>query len=82
MLCNAVGGADLVLSPGVDGIVVPDLEPTSLAEGIRGACYMSDSELLGMKRAALAKSKELFQPENYVAQMIGFLGALRGACRE
>ena len=43
---------------------------------------MSDSELLGMKRAALAKSKELFQPKNYVAQMTGFLGALRGACRE
>lgn len=82
MLRNAVGGADLVLSPGVDGIVVPDLEPTSLAEGIRSACYMSESELLGMKRAALAKSKELFQPKNYVAQMTGFLGALRGACRE
>lgn len=81
MLCNAVGGADLVLSPDVDGIVVSDLEPTSLVEGIRSACYMSDSELLGMKRAALAKSKELFQPENYVATMTGFLGDLREACR-
>lgn len=80
MLCNAVGGADLVLSPGVDGIVVPDLKLASLAEGVRSACCMSDDELIDMKRATLAKSKELFQPENYVVQMTEFLGSLRGAC--
>lgn len=80
MLCNAVGGADLVLSPGVDGIVVPDLKLASLAEGVRSACCMSDDELIDMKRVTLAKSKELFQPENYVVQMTEFLGSLRGAC--
>ena len=41
---------------------------------------MSDDELIDMKRVTLAKSKELFQPENYVVQMTEFLGSLRGAC--
>lgn len=79
MLCNAVGGADLVVSPGVDGIVVPDLEPGSLADGIATACDMEDDELLAMKRAALAKSKELFQPENYMREFSEFMEGLRKA---
>lgn len=78
MICNAVGGADLVLSSGVDGLVVPDLEVTSIAEGIRAACDMDDDSLFTMKRAALAKSKSLFQPERYVSELSGSYGPFRG----
>lgn len=79
MLCNAVGGADLVLSPGIDGLVVPNLEPSSLIEGLKAACNMDDNALLVMKRAALDKSKHLFEPEGYVEDFSDFLDTLRGA---
>ncbi len=78
MLCNTVGGADLVLSPGIDGLVVPDLEPASLAAGIKAACDMDDDALLAMKRAALSKAKQLFQPENYMEDLTDFLASLQG----
>lgn len=77
MLCNAVGGADLVLESGVDGIVVPDLCAGSLVNGVIAACNMDDARLLAMKRAALAKSKELFQPENYVGGFLEFMESLK-----
>lgn len=80
MLCNAVGGADIVLSPGIDGLVVPDLGLDSLTSGIEAACDMDDGALLAMKRAALEKSKRLFQPENYVAELSEFLKSLLGSC--
>lgn len=78
MLCNAVGGADLVLSPGIDGLVVPDLEPASLVAGIKAACDMDDDALLAMKRAALLKAKQLFQPESYMEDLSDFLASLQG----
>lgn len=78
MLCNTVGGADLVLLPGIDGVVVPDLEPASLVAGIKAACDMDDDALLAMKRAALSKAKQLFQPENYMEDLSDFFASLQG----
>lgn len=77
MLCNEVGGADSVLRSGVDGIVVPDLEPASVRGGLESACGMSDSELLRMKAAALNKSHELFEQERYRAGFSAFLESVR-----
>lgn len=76
MLCNAVGGADLVLESGIDGIVVPDLSADSLVNGLTTACNIDDTPLHAMKCAALAKSEELFRPENYVGEFSEFMESL------
>ena len=65
MLCNEVGGADIILETGVDGIVISDMGEKSMEEGIKVACSLSDCELMAMKKAALDKALQLFSPAEY-----------------
>lgn len=66
MLCNAVGGADLVLENGRDGIVIPDCSGGSMDEALRITCNMDDSDLARMKHAAFVKARRLFSQETYI----------------
>ncbi len=65
MLCNEVGGADIILETGVDGIVISDMGEKSMEEGIKVACSLSDCGLMTMKKAALDKALQLFSPAEY-----------------
>ena len=73
MLCNAVGGADLILENMIDGIVIPDLSNQALLDGITSACNLTDQELTSMKRAALEKALELFESDSYIDSFSSFL---------
>ena len=73
MLCNAVGGADLILENNIDGIVIPDLSSQALHDGITSACNLTDYELANMKQAALKKALSLFESDNYIDSFSSFL---------
>ena len=73
MLCNAVGGADLILENNIDGIVIPDLSSQALLGGITSACNLTDYELASMKQAALKKALSLFESNNYIDSFSSFL---------
>ena len=76
MLCNAVGGADLILENMIDGIVIPDLSNRALLDGITSACNLTDHELTSMKRAALEKAIKLFESDNYIDSFSSFLNSV------
>lgn len=76
MLCNAVGGADLILENKIDGIVISDLSNQALLDGVISACNLSDYELLNMKQAALQKALNLFEPNNYIDSFSSFLNSV------
>lgn len=75
MLCNAVGGADLVLDNGRDGVVIPDCSRESMDEALRITCNMNDSDLENMKHAACAKAQRLFSQQSYVEPFGAYLDA-------
>ena len=76
MLCNAVGGADLILENMIDGIVIPDLSNQALLDGITSACNLTDHELTSMKRAALEKALKLFESDTYIDSFSSFLNSV------
>lgn len=76
MLCNAVGGADLILENMIDGIVIPDLSNQALLDGITSACNLTDHELTSMKRAALEKALKLFESDNFIDSFSSFLNSV------
>ena len=73
MICNSVGGADVVIDSDVDGIVISDLTRASMANGLKKACSMDEKSLSAMKRAALKKARGLFAMENYRCSFSSFL---------
>ena len=79
MLCNSVGGADSIIDPDMDGIVIPDLSKTSIVDGLNKACAMDESSLNAMKQASLEKARGLFDMENYRCGFSSFLTRVREA---
>lgn len=79
MICNSVGGADAVIDPDVDGIVIPDLTKASMVHGLAKACGMDEKSLNAMKQAALGKARDLFGMENYQRGFSSFLEKVQKA---
>lgn len=80
MLCNRVGGADLVIENEVEGLVIDDCSPLHMEEAIRFACEMDDVKLRDMKTAAFKKAQQLFNLDNYIEPFSAFMNELsRGA---
>lgn len=73
MLCNKIGGADLVIDNGIDGLVIDSCSSSCMDDALRLACNMSDVKLVEMKRAAFEKAQRLFNLDNYIEAFGSFM---------
>lgn len=73
MLCNRVGGAEVLLEDRVDGYLVDTADEATLVAALEQLCDTPDVTLCEMKQAARRKAMELFSLQNYVELMRQFL---------
>ena len=73
MLCNRVGGAEMLLEDRVDGYLIDTADESALIAALEQLCGMSNEALCEMKQAARRKAMGLFSLQNYVESMRQFL---------
>ncbi|MBS5500810.1 MAG: glycosyltransferase family 4 protein [Collinsella stercoris] len=73
MIANKVGGAEVILENGLDGLVIPDCEARTLDELLEKTCNMSDEELYEIKNRAYEKAGRLFEIDGYVQSFSAFI---------
>ena len=73
MLCNRVGGAEMLLEDRIDGYLVDTADESALIAALEQLCGMPNEALCEMKQAARRKAMELFSLQNYVESMRQFL---------
>ncbi len=73
MFCNKVGGAEEILTNGVDGIVIEHSDVKSIVEALQNIINLSEDEILAIRQNAMNKAVQLFSYENYVDKMKSFL---------
>ena len=73
MICNSVGGADLLINNWVDGIVLPDAKDETIRSALCDICELSPSELLEMRKAAISTANSRFLLDNYYKPFSTFI---------
>lgn len=75
-ICTKVGGTDLFVKDGINGILISDNSIDNIRDGINRILNMSNEEILKMKRNALKTAKEVFSLSAYTTDIEDFLNNL------
>lgn len=65
MICNSVGGADTMISDGIDGIIIGDISEESLLNVMNILLSMGAENVFRMRMNAYEKARRLFAAEQY-----------------
>ena len=81
MICTIVGGADLMVKHGINGILLPDNQETTLTQSLWSLIAMSDEEILAIRKNAYNTAKIAFNPDTYVEKLKAFIAtAYQNSC--
>ena len=73
MICNRIGGSDLVITHMENGILTDTAEVQELYELLTTLTSLSSDEILTLKRNAHAYALQHFQKDKYVKTVQNFL---------
>lgn len=65
MICNSVGGADTIISHGIDGLIIDDMSEASLLNVMNEIMSMGAKNVFRMRMNAYEKARGLFSAEQY-----------------
>lgn len=77
MICTKVGGADSVVTDGVDGVLLADNSEDTVRQTLERLLGYADAEILNMKKSAYQTALAIFDEQAHVAPMQEFLSSLR-----
>ena len=73
MLCNRVGGAEMIIKDRVDGVLTDSVKVEDLSSLIEELCEMPYESICRMKQAAYSKANKMFDYRSYIEPMKMFL---------
>ena len=75
-ICTKVGGTDIYVKDGVNGILVENNEVDTLIKMLDRILEMSADQMMKLKKEALKTANECFYDENYKDAFAGFLSKM------
>lgn len=77
MICNSVGGADLIIDPMNDGIVIDHLDTNDITKTLLRLLDLDKDEILSIRKNAYTKAALMFNNTNYVDKIGYFINSLK-----
>ena len=72
-ICTKVGGTDVYVKDGINGILVDNNDINTLVAALGRILQMSTDQMIAMKKEALKTANEYFYDENYKEAFATFL---------
>ena len=75
-ICTKVGGTDIYVKDGINGILVDNNDINTLVAALGRVLQMSTDQMIAMKKEALKTANEYFYDENYKETFAAFLNKM------
>ena len=80
-ICTKVGGTDIYVKDGVNGILVENNDVNTLIEALNRILHMTSEQIVNMKKEALKTAKEYFYDEKYQEAFSEFLDKAKASAQ-